>query len=231
MLRRALVTGLRASSLNLKTAATGAAFMSTGVFVLPELPFDKTAFGKELSSEQITVHWDKHHRNYVNQLNTHVADKPDVKALSLEQVVVEAAKRQDKFMFNNAAQIFNHNVFWQSLTPKGGEAQLSSGKCPKLVELMKRDLGGVDKALELFKKEAKTHFASGWAWFVITKDGKLAVKSYHDADSPIVHGDKPLLTIDVWEHAYYIDYQNRRADFVDTFVKKFANFEAAEKRL
>jgi len=181
-----------------------------------------------MSETQIEYHYNKHHRNYVNKLNEFAEKDEAIKKMSVEEVVQYSVKNKNQGLFNNSAQAFNHTFFWNCLTPNGG---FQASKCPTLAKKMDEDLGGVEKALNAFKDAAVTHFGSGWAWFVVDANGKLAVKGYHDADTPIAHGEVPIMTIDVWEHAYYIDHKNDRAAFVKLFLEKIGNFEFAEANI
>lgn len=190
---------------------------------LPPLPFDVAALEPHMSRKTLEFHHGKHHKKYV-ETTQELIKGTDLADADLETIVRAAHKKGDKKLFNNAAQAWNHTFFWNCLSPAGGEPQGA------LADRIKSDLGGVDKFKEAFKKEAAEHFASGWAWLVV-KDGKLAATSYHDADTPLVHDVTPLLTCDVWEHAYYLDYQNERPKFVDAFLGKLANWSFAAKKL
>lgn len=187
------------------------------------LPYETNALEPHMSARTFEFHYGKHHKAYVDNTNAAIKGTPLEKA-DLETIIKSAKESGDKKLFNNAAQAWNHDFFWQSMTPKSGEPT------GKLAELLKRDFGGVDQFKEKFKAEAVGHFASGWAWLVLD-NGKLKVTSFHDADTPIVHGVVPLLTADVWEHAYYLDYQNARASFLDAFLNKLANWKGANERL
>ena len=193
--------------------------------LLPPLPYADNALDPVISANTISFHYGKHHKGYVDNLNkliagTEFADMP------LEKIVSATAGKPDKgAIFNNAAQTWNHTFYWQSLKPKGG------GEPPAA---LKQKIEAAFGSLEAFKKElanaAVTQFASGWAWLV--KDGdKLKVMKTGNADTPITQSLKPLLTIDVWEHAYYLDYQNRRADYVNAVIEKLLNWEFAAENL
>ncbi len=192
---------------------------------LPPLPFDVAALEPHMSRRTLELHHGKHHKAYVDATNKAIAGT-DLEKADLETIVRAAHKKGDKKLFNAAAQAWNHTFFWNCLSPSGGGAP--SGK---VADALTRDLEGADKFRERFKSEAVDHFASGWAWLVL-KDGKLIVTSYHDADTPLVHeGVTPVLTCDVWEHAYYLDYQNERPKFVQSFLDKLVNWTFAEKNL
>ena len=187
-------------------------------FTLAELPFDREALGQFMSAETLDYHHGKHHKAYVDKVNLMLADK-DLEGASLSQVIRTARERGDTGLFNNSGQIWNHNFFWQCLAPAG---QKPTGRLAGLIE---DDFGSVDELLQALKAEAVGHFGSGWAWLV-HDGGKLRITSLHDGDSPVAHeGMKPLLTIDVWEHAYYIDYRNSRPDFVDAVLGNLINWE------
>lgn len=191
---------------------------------LPPLPFDIAALEPHMSRKTLEFHHGKHHKKYVETTQTLIAGT-DLANANLETIVRTAHQKGDKKLFNNAAQAWNHTFFWNCLSPSGGGEPTGV-----LANRLKLDLGEVEKFKEAFKKEATEHFASGWAWLVV-RDGKLVVTSYHDADTPLVHGVTPVLTCDVWEHAYYLDYQNERPKFIDSFLNKLANWQFAEKNL
>ena len=195
-------------------------------FQLPPLPYPENALAPAISANTIGFHYGKHHRAYVDNLNKQVAEKPDLAALSLDEIVQKTAQNADqKSIFNNAAQAWNHQFYWNSLTPKGGSAPTGA-----LKDRIDADFGGVDRLKAALRKVSVTLFGSGWAWLV-EEDGKLRVISTSNADTPIAQGQKPLLTIDVWEHAYYLDYQNRRPDYVDAVVDRIINWDFASKNL
>ena len=166
-------------------------------FKLPELPYASDALAPHISAETMDFHHGKHHAAYVKTTNGMIAGK-GLEGASLVEVIRAARDRGDGGLFNNAAQIWNHSFFWQCLAPEG-----STSPAGKLKERIDEDLGGTDSLLEQLEKESGSHFASGWGWLVLN-NGKLEVTSLHDADTPVVHGMTPLLTVDVWEHAYYI---------------------------
>jgi Fe-Mn family superoxide dismutase len=170
-------------------------------------------------------HYGKHHKTYVDNLNK-LSDGTEFAALPLVDVIKKAAGQTDKAgIFNNAAQIWNHTFFWESMKPSGGGKPTG-----KIAELIERDLGGYDKFKTDFTQAAVTQFGSGWAWLVLDQ-GKLALRKTGNAETPISGGAIPLLTIDVWEHAYYLDYQNRRADFAAAVIDKLLNWDRANERL
>ncbi|TVV73371.1 superoxide dismutase [Sphingomonas solaris] len=192
-------------------------------FELPPLPFDKSALEPHMSAETFDYHHGKHHKAYVDKVNGWI-DEKSLAGKSLVEVINVAKDTGDKGLFNNAAQIWNHTFFWNCLAPAG---QKPSGKLASLIE---EGFGSTDELVKKLAAEAVGHFASGWAWLVLDGD-KLAITSYHDADTPIVHGAKPLLTLDVWEHAYYIDYRNARPKFAETVLGNIINWDFVAQNL
>jgi Fe-Mn family superoxide dismutase len=192
---------------------------------LPKLPYPIDALAPHISKSTLEFHHGKHHKAYVDKTNELIA-ATDLAGKSLVEIVQAAARQKDKpALFNNAAQAWNHGFYWQSLSPAGG------GK-PKgaLAERIAQDLGGLEGFVDAFKKAATGQFGSGWAWLTLA-GGKLEVSASGNADTPLVHGKTPLLTCDVWEHAYYLDYQNRRPDYVTTFLEKLVNWDFAAANL
>lgn len=193
-------------------------------FLLPELPYAKTAFGEVISEETFNYHHGKHHNAYVVKANE-LIPQAGLEGASLVQAI-KAAKEQGKAgLFNQVGQIWNHSFYWLGLSP---EKQQPTGK---LRDMIQQDFGSLDDMLAKFKAEAVGHFASGWAWLILN-NGKLEITSLHDADTPVAHeGMKPLLTLDVWEHAYYVDYRNARPDYVDALLKNAINWEFVAQNL
>ena len=190
-----------------------------------KLPYAENALEPVVSAKTISFHYGKHHKAYADKLNELVADTP-YEHLSLEEIVKKGAGNdKDKLIFNNAAQVWNHDFYWQSMAPKGGEP---SGK---IKDALKDSFGGVKEFKEAFAKAAVAQFGSGWAWLIKGKDGKLEITTTSNADTPAAHGKTALLAADVWEHAYYLDYQNRRPDHVKDWLDKLANWSFAEKNL
>lgn len=192
---------------------------------LPPLPYPENALEPVISANTISFHYGKHHKGYLDNLNklisgTEFADMP------LEQIVAATAGKPDKVaIFNNAAQTWNHNFYWQSMTPKGG------GEPPAaLKQKIEAAFGSVDACRKELATAAVSQFASGWAWLALAGDQLKVVKTAN-ADNPMTQGMKPLLTIDVWEHAYYLDYQNRRADHVNAVIEKLINWQFAADNL
>ncbi len=193
-------------------------------FILPELPFDKNAFGDVISGETFDYHHGKHHKAYVDKTNTMIAEDKSLSGASLSDVISTAKTKGNQGLFNNAAQIWNHSFYWQCLSPS---TQAPSGRLKSLID---SSFGNHENMLAKLKEEAVGHFASGWAWLILD-GGSLKITSLHDADTPIVHDMKPLLTIDVWEHAYYIDYRNARPDYVDALLKQAINWDFVAENL
>lgn len=197
-------------------------------FTLPSLPYATGALASHgMSQETLELHHGKHHQAYVNALNGLVEKNDALKGKTLEQIVQLAHGKDDLVpVFNNAGQHWNHSFFWNSLSPGGGAVPGNLEK--KLVS----DFGSVDKFKEQFKAAALGQFGSGWAWLILAPDGKLKITKTANAGTPIATGEgKPLLTLDVWEHAYYVDFRNRRADFTDNFLAKLANYDFAAQQL
>ena len=188
-------------------------------FALPDLPFAKAALEPHMSAETLEFHHGKHHRAYVEKTNQSVEQK-GLDNVALSQLIRNAHQSGDGALFNNSAQLWNHSFFWQCLAPAQGQRPTG-----KLAQLIIEGFGSVDQLLAALKQEAVGHFSNGWAWLILDR-GKLDITSLHDADTPVVHdGMKPLLTLDVWEHAYYIDYRNRRPDFADTVLANIVNWD------
>lgn len=189
-------------------------------FKLPELPYPKDGLSPHISPETIDYHYGKHHQAYVTNLNNLVAGTPFA-TKSLEDVI----KTSEGGMFNNAAQIWNHTFYWHSLSPKGGGAP--KGAIAKAID---KSFGSFDKFKEDFSKAATTVFGSGWAWLVQKPDGSLAIKQTSNAGCPLTEGVTPLLTCDVWEHAYYVDFRNARPKYVEAWWS-LVNWEFANSNL
>jgi Fe-Mn family superoxide dismutase len=188
-------------------------------FALPPLPYDLDALAPHVSRETLELHHGKHHQTYVDKLNSLVDGKSND---DLEDVIVGT---DDKKVFDNAAQHWNHSLYWQCMSPDGGGAP--SGE---LAEALERDFGSYDAFRKELATAAETHFGSGWAWLV--HDGsKLLVTSTHDADNPLKHSQRALLTIDVWEHAYYVDYRNKRPDYVAAFLDHLISWDFVAEQL
>jgi Fe-Mn family superoxide dismutase len=193
--------------------------------VLPDLPYSKDDLAPYISANTLDFHHGKHHNAYVTNLNKLIAGT-DMENLSLEDIIIKSAK--DPAMtgiFNNGAQVWNHTFYWNCMKKNGGGKP--SGK---LAEAIDKNFGSFEKFIEEIKNAAVTQFGSGWAWLV--KDGdSLKVMKTSNADTPLAHGLKTLLTIDVWEHAYYLDYQNRRPDYVSAFFENLVNWDFVASNL
>ena len=190
-------------------------------FTLPTLPYAKDALAPHISAETLEFHYGKHHNAYVTNLNKLLEGKPEA-SKSLEDIILSS----EGGIFNNAAQVWNHTFYWHSMKPNGGGQPTGD-----LADAIKRDFGSFEKFSEEFSNAAATQFGSGWAWLVLTKDKKLAVTKTPNADLPMKHGQKALLTIDVWEHAYYVDYRNLRPKYIETFLKSLVNWNHALEQL
>ncbi len=192
---------------------------------LPALPYAQDALAPVVSAETLSFHYGKHHKAYVDNLNKLVAGT-DLAEAALEKVVAAVAGKADKAgVFNNAAQVWNHTFFWNSMKPNGGGAP--AGAVAKAIDA---SFGSAENFRKEFANAAMTQFGSGWAWLVADK-GALRVMKTANADTPLTMGVTPLLTIDVWEHAYYLDYQNRRADFVAAVMDRLLNWDFANANL
>jgi Fe-Mn family superoxide dismutase len=195
-------------------------------FQLPDLPYAKDALEPHMSAETLEFHHGKHHRAYVNKTNELSEQDQALSGASLTQLVREARRSGNAKLFNNSAQLWNHSFFWQCLAPAQG--QRPDGK---LAHLINDAFGGTDALLETLQQEAVNHFSNGWAWLLLDR-GSLRVTSLHDADTPLVHdGMVPLLTLDVWEHAYYIDYRNERPRFASTILANIVNWDFVAQNL
>ena len=194
-------------------------------FELPSLPYANDALAPYMSSETLDFHHGKHHQTYVTNLNNLVKDT-DMKDSSLEEIVVKSSKDSSMAgIFNNAGQHWNHILFWQCMKPNGGGSMPS-----ELESRITSDLGGIDQFKEAFIQAGTTQFGSGWAWLAID-NGKLVVTKSPNASNPLVDGMKPILGCDVWEHSYYIDYRNRRPEYLDKFLDSLVNWEFVESLL
>ncbi|MEI6379726.1 MAG: superoxide dismutase [Cyanobacteriota bacterium ELA615] len=188
-------------------------------YELPTLPFGYDALAPYISKETLEFHHDKHHAAYVNNFNAAVKDT-ELDQKSLEEVIKLVAKDSSKAgIFNNAAQAWNHTFYWNGIKPNGGGAPTGA-----LAQKINADFGSFAAFVEEFKKAGATQFGSGWAWLVLDQ-GTLKVTKTGNADNPLTVGQVPLLTMDVWEHAYYLDYQNKRPSYMDTFVEKLINWD------
>jgi superoxide dismutase, Fe-Mn family len=195
-------------------------------FSLPDLPYGRGALAPHISEETLNYHHGKHHQAYVTNLNG-LIEGTDLEKASLEDIVKKAAGDKAKAgLFNNAAQVWNHTFYWHSMKPDGGGKPTG-----KIAAMIDSDLGGYDQFVKDFKAAGGGQFGSGWAWLVL-KDGKLAITKTPNAETPLTEaGVTPLLTMDVWEHAYYLDYQNSRPNYMDAFLNNLVNWDFANKNL
>ncbi|NJL78582.1 MAG: superoxide dismutase [Richelia sp. RM2_1_2] len=188
-------------------------------YELPTLPYDYTALEPSISKSTLEFHHDKHHAAYVSKYNDAVKGT-ELDKKSLEEVIKEIAGNPEKQgLFNNAAQAWNHTFYWQCMKPNGGGTPTGA-----LAKKIDADFGSFDKFVEEFKSAGATQFGSGWAWLVLD-NGTLKVTKTLNADNPLTSGQIPLLTMDVWEHAYYLDFQNKRPAYIDEFLGKLVNWD------
>ena len=194
-------------------------------FVLPSLPYANDALAPYMSAETLDFHHGKHHQTYVTNLNNLLKDN-ELQGASLEDIVVKSSKDTSMAgIFNNAGQHWNHILFWQCMKPNGG------GSIPSELEArLNSDFGSVDQFKEAFIQAGTTQFGSGWAWLAID-NGKLVVTKSANASNPLVDGMKPILGCDVWEHSYYIDYRNKRPDYLKAFLDSLVNWEFVASQL
>lgn len=193
---------------------------------LPQLPYEMNALEPHISANTLSFHYGKHHQAYVTNLNNLLAGHA-LETSSLEDVIMASAGKADMVgIFNNAAQVWNHTFYWNCMKPNGGGEPSAAFKAK-----IETAFGAWDKFLTEFKQAAISQFGSGWAWLVQDKDGSLKLLKTGNADLPMAHGMTALLTCDVWEHAYYLDFQNRRPDYVDTFLNHLVNWDFVESQL
>lgn len=192
-------------------------------FILPELPYAKDALVPYMSSETFDFHHGKHHLAYVNKANE-LASGKKYESMSLEQAAIAAKNDGDQKLFNQIGQIYNHNLFWVSMAPNAGGPKMPSN----LEKKIKEDIGGYEALRAALLDKGTTQFGSGWAWLALDNlTGRLEVLSTSNAETPLTDGKTPLLTCDVWEHAYYIDYRNARPKFLEAWIDHLANWEHA----
>ena len=194
-------------------------------FELPKLDYAKNALAPIMSEETLDLHHGKHHQTYITNLNNFIKDT-DMAGMSLEEIVHNSSKDKSKAgIFNNASQHWNHELFWKCMKPNGG------GSMPKKLEdQIKSDLGSVEEFKKQFIQAGISQFGSGWCWLSIS-NGKLVVSKTPNAENPLIHNMKPILGCDVWEHSYYVDYRNRRPEYLDNFFEKLVNWEFVESQL
>jgi Fe-Mn family superoxide dismutase len=195
-------------------------------YSLPPLPYEKTALEPYISERTLHFHYEKHHKGYVDNLNKLVGEK-GINGLSLDELILKSASDPElKTVFNNAAQDWNHTFYWSSMKKKGGGEPTG-----QILELINKNFGSYAEFKKQFIETGTKLFGSGWVWLVQDKDKSLKIVPSSDADLPLIHGEKALLTCDVWEHAYYLDYQNLRKDYVQIFLDHLVNWEFANENL
>lgn len=195
-------------------------------FTLPPLPFAKNALEPYISEETLNFHYGKHHNTYLVKLNELIAGT-DLEGKTLEEIIKTTAGDDGKMgIFNNAAQVWNHSFYWNSIKPQAGGQPVGL-----LFNKIQQDFGSFDVFKQDFATAGATQFGSGWVWLVITDGGKgsLAIRKTLNAQTPITSSDIPLITMDVWEHAYYLDFQNARPKYIETFLEKLVNWDFAEE--
>ncbi len=195
-------------------------------FTLPKLDYSKDALSPIMSEETLDLHHGKHHQTYITNLINFIKGS-DMEQMSLEEIILTSSKDNSKTaIFNNASQHWNHNLFWKCMKPSGG------GKIPtKLEKRIISDFGNVDQFKKDFKQAGITQFGSGWCWLSENKNGKLVISKTANAANPLIDNMKPILGCDVWEHSYYIDYRNRRPEYLEKFVENLINWEFVESLL
>jgi len=181
------------------------------MYTLPELPYNKSAFTPFITEEGFDYHHGKHHQSYVDKLNGIVQDT-ELSELDLFELIKHGYNTDNMALFNNAAQHYNHWFYWHCMSPNGGGRPQG-----RVADLIKRDFGSFDQFKDLFSDAAAKLFGSGWAWLVLNENGRLSIDPMKDAHTPVAEGKCPLLTLDVWEHAYYIDHRNQRPKFIEGF--------------
>ncbi|MDD3777932.1 MAG: superoxide dismutase [Patescibacteria group bacterium] len=196
------------------------------MFTLMNLPYEKNALSPYMSEDTLNFHYGKHHQVYLDNLNKLISGT-ELEDMSLEEIVINSYKQTEKAaIFNNAAQVYNHNMFWQCLSPDEEKRQMPEN----LSEALVASFGSVEEFYSQFKEVALTQFGSGWAWLVKGEDGLKIIKTAN-AENPLPLQLKPLLALDVWEHSYYLDYQNRRADFIEVVLQNLVNWHFVASNL
>jgi len=192
---------------------------------LPDLPYAKNALEPHISERTLEFHFGKHHQAYVTNGNALIAGT-EFEKMALEDIIRKTTGDKDRVgIFNNAAQVWNHSFYWKSMKANGGGKPFGA-----IAKKISSNFGGYEQFLDEFKKAGATQFGSGWAWLVMDND-KLKIVKTTNADTPITQNLKPLLVVDVWEHAYYLDYQNRRPDYLTTFADKLINWDFVNSQL
>lgn len=190
-------------------------------FELPKLPYDKDALAPHIGADTVETHYEKHHRGYVDKLNEAIESAARAEK-SLDEIINSSKGK----VFNFAAQAWNHTFYWRSMSPEGG-----GGPRGDLKDAIESSFGSVDKCRQDLAEAAKGHFGSGWAWLVVGPDGELEVVATHDANNPLTSRQTPLLTIDVWEHAFYLDYKNDKGAYVEAVLDHLIDWSFAKRNL
>ena len=194
------------------------------MFELPKLDYSNNALSPIMSEQTLDLHHGKHHQTYITNLNNFIKNTGYEK-LSLEEIIKKSSAENKVGIFNNASQHWNHELFWKCMKPNGG------GSMPKKLEdRIKSDLGSIEEFKKQFIQAGITQFGSGWCWLSIS-NGKLVVSKTPNAENPLIHNMKPILGCDVWEHSYYVDYRNRRPEYLENFFEKLVNWEFVESQL
>jgi Fe-Mn family superoxide dismutase len=207
-------------------AAQKSASPQPAAFVPPALPYAMGALEPTISARTLSFHYGKHHAAYAAKLSASTYEKEPWHGMAVEDIVAQSAGKPDAVdIFNNAAQFWNHTFYWNSMKPGGGGAPEG-----KMAELIEESFKSYETFREEFSKAAASQFGSGWAWLAL-KDGKIRTMKTSNADTPLAHGIRPILTIDVWEHAYYLDYQERRGDYIAAWLENLVNWDFALKNI
>jgi len=207
-------------------SASGVAQQTPGFFTLPPLPYQMNALEPYISERTLSFHYAKHHQANVDALNKLVQEK-GLGGISLEEIIqISSIDSNLKTVFNNAAQDWNHTFYWSSMMPKGGGKPTGP-----ILALITQAFGSYEEFRQQFIDAGTNLFGSGWVWLVLDNTNTLAIVPTSDADLPLLHNQKPLLVCDIWEHAYYLDYQNRRKDYVTLFLDHLANWDFANQNL
>lgn len=186
---------------------------------LPKLPYKIDALEPFISRQTVGFHYLKHHKGYVDKLNL-LIENSKFSTMSLEEIIVSTHKKTEHLdIYHNAAQVWNHNFYWQSLNPNGGEP------APKLLKKIEETFGSFDDFKAIFKQKSLEQFGSGWTWLAENENGEFLIYNTANADNPLIYRHTPLLTIDVWEHAYYLDYQNLRRDYAEKIIDNLLNWQ------
>ena len=195
------------------------------IFELPKLDYAKNALAPVMSEETLDLHYGKHHQTYITNLNNFIKDS-DMSNMSLEEIIIKSSKDKSKTaIFNNASQHWNHLLFWKCMKPSGGGEMP-----PKLKDRVVNDFGSVDEFKKQFIQAGTTQFGSGWCWLSVD-NGKLVVSKTSNAENTLIYNMKPILGCDLWEHSYYVDYKNRRPEYLENFFEKLINWDFVESNL